>query len=79
MKFEIGGGNEPKSPTNDEDAVEFSSSWETVWECQTATPIHHMAFSPDGTLFATCGKNDRLVKIWYEHKPGNKIFVYKTA
>jgi len=27
-----------------------------------------MAFSPDGTLFATCGRNDRLVKIWYENK-----------
>lgn len=74
VKFEIGCGNEPKSPINDEETIEFSSSWEIAWECQTATPIHHMAFSPDGTLFATCGKNDRLVKIWYEHKTGNSIF-----
>lgn len=27
-----------------------------------------MAFSPDGTLFATSGKSDRLVKVWYENK-----------
>lgn len=74
VKFEIGGGTEPKSPIIEDEAVELSSTWEVVWECQTATPIHHMAFSPDGTLFATCGKSDRLVKIWYEHKPGNSSF-----
>lgn len=33
-----------------------------------------MTFSPDGTLFATCGKNDRLVKIWYEHKTSKCFF-----
>lgn len=27
-----------------------------------------MSFSPDGTLFATTGFNDRLVKIWFENK-----------
>ncbi|TGZ38449.1 DmX-like protein 2 [Temnothorax longispinosus] len=27
-----------------------------------------MSFSPDGTLFATTGMNDRLVKIWFENK-----------
>uniref|UniRef100_A0A336LP03 CSON007414 protein n=1 Tax=Culicoides sonorensis TaxID=179676 RepID=A0A336LP03_CULSO len=69
VKFEIGGGTESKSPTNEEDSTEISSSWENIWECQTANPVHLMKFSPDGTLFATCGKNDRLVKIWYEHKP----------
>lgn len=29
-----------------------------------------MSFSPDGTLFATSGKSDRLVKVWYENKNG---------
>lgn len=42
--------------------------WDCVWKCKTATPVYHMEFSPDGTLFATSGKNDRLVKIWYENK-----------
>ncbi|KRT81148.1 WD40 domain-containing protein [Oryctes borbonicus] len=42
--------------------------WQCVWKVNTATPVQHLAFSPDGTLFATSGENDRLVKIWYENK-----------
>lgn len=42
--------------------------WQCVWRANTATPVQHLAFSPDGTLFATSGENDRLVKIWYENK-----------
>lgn len=44
------------------------TSWQCVWKANTATPVQHLAFSPDGTLFATSGENDRLVKIWYENK-----------
>ncbi|XP_040162057.1 dmX-like protein 2 isoform X4 [Anopheles arabiensis] len=66
VKFEIGGERDPKTPTGEEEAD--SSSWDCVWKCHTATPVHHMAFSPDGTLFATSGKSDRLVKVWYENK-----------
>ncbi|XP_053689152.1 dmX-like protein 2 isoform X2 [Sabethes cyaneus] len=65
VKFEIGGDRDPKTPTNDEDS---DASWDCVWKCHTASPVHHMAFSPDGTLFATSGKSDRLVKVWYENK-----------
>jgi len=68
VKFTIGGDKESKSPVNE---PEDPSNWEVVWACQTAIPVYHMAFSPDGTLFATCGRNDRLVKIWYENKQGN--------
>ncbi|XP_065362975.1 dmX-like protein 2 [Calliphora vicina] len=66
VKFVIGGDRENKTPTNE--SIENSTIWENIWSCQTAIPIYHMAFSPDGTLFATCGRNDRLVKIWYENK-----------
>ncbi|XP_062554540.1 dmX-like protein 2 isoform X3 [Armigeres subalbatus] len=65
VKFEIGGDRDPRTPTNEE---ESDSHWDCVWKCHTATPVHHMAFSPDGTLFATSGKSDRLVKVWYENK-----------
>ncbi|GAB0086325.1 dmX-like protein 2 [Sergentomyia squamirostris] len=65
VTFEIGGDRDPKTPTNEE---ESEIGWECVWKCHTATPVHHMAFSPDGTLFATSGKSDRLVKVWYENK-----------
>lgn len=44
------------------------AAWQCVWKANTATPVQHLAFSPDGTLFATSGENDRLVKIWYENK-----------
>lgn len=68
VTFEIGGNGsdrDPKTPNNEEEP-----EWECVWKCHTATPVHHMSFSPDGTLFATSGKSDRLVKIWYENKQG---------
>uniref|UniRef100_A0A1B0A9X2 RAVE complex protein Rav1 C-terminal domain-containing protein n=1 Tax=Glossina pallidipes TaxID=7398 RepID=A0A1B0A9X2_GLOPL len=66
VKFVIGGDKENKNSANE--SAEDGVSWENIWSCQTAIPIYHMAFSPDGTLFATCGRNDRLVKIWYENK-----------
>ncbi|KAK6643958.1 hypothetical protein RUM43_000223 [Polyplax serrata] len=53
----------PNLPLEDE-----SPAWECVWRCKTASPVTHMAFSPDSTLFATAGNNDRLVKIWFENK-----------
>lgn len=39
--------------------------WECIWKCTTATEVHFLSFSPDSFLFATAGKFDRLVKIWY--------------
>lgn len=67
VTFEIGGSSaaDPRTPTHEE---ESETGWECVWKCHTATPVHHMSFSPDGTLFATSGKSDRLVKVWYENK-----------
>lgn len=64
VTFEIGDRADPKTPNEEE------PEWECVWKCHTAMPVHHMSFSPDGTLFATSGKSDRLVKIWYENKNG---------
>lgn len=73
VTFEIGGegghspgvsaGPIPNSGEGDE------RGWECIWKCRTATPVMHMAFSQDGTLFATAGNADRLVKIWFENKP----------
>lgn len=75
VKFVIG-DREAKTPTNEN--VDDSITWDNIWSCQTAIPIYHMAFSPDGTLFATCGRNDRLVKIWYENNQGKyRNFKYR--
>ena len=66
VKFEIGGGD-PRTPNNENEEGQ-EETWECIWKCHTAAPVHHMAFSPDGTLFATSGRSDRLVKVWYENK-----------
>ncbi|XP_015601429.1 dmX-like protein 2 isoform X2 [Cephus cinctus] len=67
VTFSIGG--ESESPGGGESTSgNEPGSWSCVWKCRTATPVHLMSFSPDGTLFATTGLNDRLVKIWFENK-----------
>ncbi|XP_063894834.1 dmX-like protein 2 isoform X4 [Helicoverpa armigera] len=64
VTFQIGGDKDEKPKQAEED----EPGWICVWQCHTATPAHHLAFSPDGVLFATSGINDRLVKIWYQNK-----------
>ncbi|XP_054842281.1 dmX-like protein 1 isoform X3 [Eublepharis macularius] len=39
--------------------------WRIIWQCKTASQVHLMKFSPDGEFFATAGKDDCLVKVWY--------------
>ncbi|XP_070175544.1 dmX-like protein 2 isoform X2 [Littorina saxatilis] len=48
------------------DIIPDPGTWECVWKCKPATPVYRLHFSPDGFLFASAGKADRLVKIWYE-------------
>ncbi|XP_050532463.1 dmX-like protein 2 isoform X4 [Daktulosphaira vitifoliae] len=66
VTFEIGEEAIPISTTASD--CNGIRGWECVWQKETATPVVHIAFSPDGTLFATAGKDDRLVKIWFENK-----------
>ncbi|XP_033633785.1 dmX-like protein 2 isoform X2 [Asterias rubens] len=54
--------------------------WENIWQCTTATPVFHLLFSHDGQFFASAGKADRLVKIWYQtRKPAFKCGTQTTA
>ncbi|XP_052011882.1 dmX-like protein 1 isoform X3 [Apodemus sylvaticus] len=39
--------------------------WVCIWHCKTASQVHLMKFSPDGEFFATAGKDDCLLKVWY--------------
>ncbi|XP_040277604.1 dmX-like protein 1 [Bufo bufo] len=41
------------------------ANWTCIWQCKTAFSVHLMKFSPDGEFFATAGKDDCLVKVWY--------------
>ncbi|KAF9106062.1 hypothetical protein BGX29_010629 [Mortierella sp. GBA35] len=44
------------------------SQWTQVWQQRQGSCIDLIQFSPDGKLFASMAKNDRLVKIWHQHK-----------
>ncbi|EGG18410.1 WD-40 repeat-containing protein [Cavenderia fasciculata] len=37
-----------------------------VWRSECSQPVHHISCSPDGSLFATAGKCDRMLKVWYK-------------
>jgi len=80
VTFEIGEeiheNSSPQGLSNSADQI--APTWECVWKQKTATATVHMAFSADGTLFATAGRADRLVKIWFEQKP-REYWIYKTA
>ncbi|XP_055517092.1 dmX-like protein 2 isoform X3 [Leucoraja erinacea] len=41
------------------------NDWKCIWQCKTAIPIYLMKWSPDGEYFATAGKDDSLLKVWY--------------
>nr|XP_014347443.1 PREDICTED: dmX-like protein 2 isoform X3 [Latimeria chalumnae] len=41
------------------------NDWKCIWQCKTAVSVHLMKWSPDGEYFATAGKDDCLLKIWY--------------
>ncbi|KAM5261791.1 dmX-like protein 1 isoform 8-T8 [Hipposideros larvatus] len=57
-----------EKPTEDEtsDKADLNfGDWRCIWHCKTASQIHLMKFSPDGEFFATAGKDDCLLKVWY--------------
>jgi len=49
----------------DDNSTQDSLRWSCVWQCSTATNVCFLNFSPDGSLFVSAGKTDRLAKIWY--------------
>ncbi|XP_072137542.1 dmX-like protein 1 isoform X4 [Mobula birostris] len=59
---EMDGNEEEAMYETDPDEV---NNWQCIWESETATPIHLLKVSPDGDFFATAGKDDCLVKVWY--------------
>ncbi|XP_037647230.1 dmX-like protein 2 isoform X9 [Sebastes umbrosus] len=41
------------------------NDWNCAWQCKTAASVHIAKWSPDGEYFATVGKDDCLLKVWY--------------
>ncbi|XP_023368466.1 dmX-like protein 1 [Otolemur garnettii] len=57
-----------EKPTEDEnpDKTDLNfGDWRCIWHCKTSSQVHLMKFSPDGEFFATAGKDDCLLKVWY--------------
>ncbi|KAF9908205.1 regulator of (H+)-ATPase in vacuolar membrane [Linnemannia zychae] len=50
------------------------NQWCQLWQQRQGSCIDLIQFSPDGKLFASMAKNDRLVKIWHPHKGENVDF-----
>uniref|UniRef100_A0A8B9UVM2 Dmx like 1 n=1 Tax=Anas zonorhyncha TaxID=75864 RepID=A0A8B9UVM2_9AVES len=61
--------NVPSENSCDNDNTERTDvgcgEWRCIWQCKTASQVCLMKFSPDGEFFATAGKDDCLVKVWY--------------
>ncbi|KAM4660824.1 dmX-like protein 2 isoform 1-T2 [Amazona ochrocephala] len=57
--------DDPDNQVKDDKVVPVLNDWKCVWQCKTAVSVHLMAWSPDGEYFATAGKNDCLLKVWY--------------
>ncbi|XP_056112669.1 dmX-like protein 2 isoform X1 [Rhinichthys klamathensis goyatoka] len=57
---------EEECQLNDDRAHELIlNDWKCVWQCKTAAAVHITQWSPDGEYFATAGKDDCLLKVWY--------------
>lgn len=59
------GNNNGVLNEDDSSSSQDSLRWACVWQCSTATNVCFLNFSPDGSLFVSAGKTDRLAKIWY--------------
>ncbi|XP_074773163.1 dmX-like protein 2 isoform X9 [Athene noctua] len=57
--------DDPDNRIKDDKVLPVLNDWKCVWQCKTAVSVHLMAWSPDGEYFATAGKDDCLLKVWY--------------
>ncbi|KAK3098460.1 hypothetical protein FSP39_019692 [Pinctada imbricata] len=62
------GQGHPLQGQDNQHLQDLETVWDCIWRCKPATAVYHLKYSPDGLLFASAGKADRLVKIWYEDR-----------
>ena len=60
VSFQLGAGEESDQETH--------TTWSCLWKTRPANSIAFLAYSSDGSLFATAGANDRLVRVWYQNQ-----------
>ncbi|XP_013915669.1 PREDICTED: dmX-like protein 2, partial [Thamnophis sirtalis] len=59
------GEDNPDLGVKDEKSYPVLNDWKCIWQCRTAVSVYLMEWSPDGEYFATAGKDDCLLKVWY--------------
>ncbi|KAM3828236.1 dmX-like protein 2 isoform 6-T7 [Vipera latastei] len=59
------GEDNPDLGVKDDKNHPVLNDWKCIWQCRTAVSVYLMEWSPDGEYFATAGKDDCLLKIWY--------------
>ncbi|XP_042327082.1 dmX-like protein 2 isoform X1 [Sceloporus undulatus] len=57
--------DDPDTVVKEDKVHPVLNDWKCVWQCKTAVSVHLMEWSPDGEYFATAGKDDCLLKVWY--------------
>ncbi|CEF59911.1 DmX-like protein 1 [Strongyloides ratti] len=50
-----------------------STKYDLLWKQTISSPIRSISVSSDSMFFATCGKNETIVKIWYQVPSDNNI------
>ncbi|XP_053127959.1 dmX-like protein 2 isoform X3 [Hemicordylus capensis] len=56
---------DPETEIKDDKIHPVLNDWKCIWQCKTAVSVHLMEWSPEGEYFATAGKDDCLLKVWY--------------
>ncbi|CAD5215760.1 unnamed protein product [Bursaphelenchus okinawaensis] len=56
------------SINDDFSSAHVEEHWERLWSTELSSKPKYVKFSSDSTIFATCGENDRFVKIWYPNE-----------
>ncbi|KAG0030111.1 regulator of (H+)-ATPase in vacuolar membrane [Podila clonocystis] len=51
-----------------------TGTWTKLWEKRQGAGVDLIQFTPDGKLFASMAKNDRLVKVWYQQEDPSTDF-----
>ncbi|KAF9213257.1 regulator of (H+)-ATPase in vacuolar membrane [Podila verticillata] len=51
-----------------------SGTWTKLWEKRQGAGVDLIQFTPDGKLFASMAKNDRLVKVWHQQEDSTTAF-----
>lgn len=49
------------------------AEWAQTWCRALAQPVRHMSASNDGSLLATAGAHDQLVKVWQQQRPQSSL------